>query len=141
MTKMNEESIMMRMEVGFPGNKKIDAKFKDFTVITDQPIAYGGENTAPAPFDLFLVSLGTCAGIYIKSFCLERNIPTDNMKIIQDAESGPIKGLLGKIKLEIQVPPDFPEQYKSALINAANLCAVKKVMQNPPEFEIIVETI
>ena len=132
---------MMRMEVGFPGNKKIDAKFKDFTVITDQPIAYGGENTAPAPFDLFLVSLGTCAGIYIKSFCLERNIPTDNMKIIQDAESGPIKGLLGKIKLEIQVPPDFPEQYKSALINAANLCAVKKVMQNPPEFEIIVETI
>lgn len=132
---------MMRMEIGFPGNKKIDARFKDFTVTTDQPVSHGGENTAPSPFDLFLVSLGTCAGIYIKSFCSERNIPTDNMRIIQEAESGPIKGLLGKIKLEIQVPPDFPEQYKSALINAANLCAVKKVIQNPPEFEITVETV
>jgi ribosomal protein S12 methylthiotransferase accessory factor len=141
MIGMNEESMMMRMEIGFPGNKKIDAKFKDFTVKTDQPIAYGGENTAPAPFDLFLVSLGTCAGIYIKNFCSTRNIPTDNMRIIQEAESGTQKGQLGKIKLEIQVPPDFPEQYKSALINAANLCAVKKTIQNPPEFEIKVKTI
>ena len=132
---------MMRMEIVFPGNRKIAAKFRDFEVMTDQPVSQGGNNTAPAPFELFLASLGTCAGIFVKSFCLQRNLSTDDMKIIQEVERGSEKRLLGKIKLEIQVPPDFPEQYKPALINTANLCSVKKVIQNPPDFEIQVKTV
>ena len=132
---------MMRMEIGFPGNRKIAAKFRNFEVMTDQPVSQGGDNTAPAPFELFLASLGTCAGIFIKSFCLQRNLSTDEIKIIQEVEPGPEKGLLGKIKMEIQVSPDFPEQYKPVLINTANLCSVKKVIQNPPDFEIQVKTV
>ena len=131
---------MMRMEIGFPGNSKVDAKFRDFVVLTDQPVKHGGDNSAPEPFELFLVSLVTCAGIYVKRFCQERDISTDDIKIIQEVEPGSQKGLLGKIKMEIQVPSDFPDKYKSALINTANLCAVKKNIQNPPEFEITVET-
>ena len=130
----------MRREIGFPGNRKVDAKFRDFVVVTDQPTKYGGDNSAPAPFDLFLASLGTCAGIVIKVFCLERNISTDGMKIIQEAESGSQKGVLGKIRLDIRVPSEFPDKYKRILINLANLCAVKKVMETPPEFEIKVVT-
>ena len=132
---------MMRMEIIFPGNRKIAAKFREFEFMTDQPVSQGGDNTAPAPFELFLASLGTCAGIFIKSFCLQRNLSTDGMKIIQEVEQGSEKGLLGKIKLEIQVPPDFPAQYKPALINTANLCSVKKVIQNPLDFEIQVKTV
>jgi ribosomal protein S12 methylthiotransferase accessory factor len=45
--------------------------------------------------------------------------------------------LPGNIKLNIQLPADFPDKYKSAVINAAELCAVKKTINNPPKFEII----
>ncbi len=45
--------------------------------------------------------------------------------------------MVAKISLDIQLPPDFPEKYKDALINAANLCAVKKHLLNPPEIEVI----
>ena len=128
----------MKMEVTFPGNRKVDAEFKGFVVHTDQPVTAGGDNTAPAPFEYFLASLATCVGIFVKGFCLERDIPTDHIKIVQEAIRGDQKGPIGKIKLEIQVPPDFPERYRNALINVANLCSVKKVMQNPPEFEITV---
>ena len=131
----------MRMEIGFPGNKKINAKFRDFEVATDQPLSQGGDNTAPTPFELFLASLGTCAGIFIKGFCLQRNIPTENIKIIQDAEPGSERGRLGRVKMQIQVPSDFPDQYKSALIQTASLCSVKKNLLTPPEFEITVKKI
>ena len=126
----------MKFEIGFPGNRKINAKFREFEVMTDQPVSGGGDNSAPTPFELFMASIGTCAGIYVKGFCLQRGIDTDDMKIIQTIERGPSG--IGKIILDIQVPDDFPEQYKSALINVANLCAVKKTMLDPPEFEIVV---
>jgi len=130
----------MKIEVFFPGNRKVDAKVGKFTVHTDQPVKAGGDGSAPAPFSFFLASLATCAGIFVKEFCLKRDIPTDNIRIIQESIRGEKNGLLEQINLEIEVPPDFPEQYKKTLINVAGLCSVKRVMQSPPEFDITVKT-
>ena len=73
----------MELIVTFPGGKKIDADFNGNIIHTDQPIQAGGEASAPAPFDLFLASIGTCAGIYIQGFCSARGISTDKFKILQ----------------------------------------------------------
>ena len=64
----------MQMDIRFPGGKKVDAVYKGFTVKTDQPRGEGGDGSAPEPFDLFLASIGTCAGIYALSFCQARGV-------------------------------------------------------------------
>jgi ribosomal protein S12 methylthiotransferase accessory factor len=110
--------------------------YNGYTIKTDQPIEAGGDASAPAPFDLFLASIGTCAGIYVKGFCDQREIPTDNIKIIQSMEFNRETRLISKIDLEIKLPADFPEKYKDAVINVANLCAVKKHLKNPPDIEV-----
>jgi putative redox protein len=125
------------MEITFDGGKVVTAHLNGHKIVTDQPLDNGGTNTAPAPYDLFLASIGTCAGIYVKSFCDQRGIPTDNMRIVQSIEFDHVKRLPGVIKLDIQVPADFPEKYKAAMINVAELCAVKKTINNPPQFEIV----
>ena len=107
------------------------------SIITDQPLDNGGTNTAPTPFDLFLASIGTCAGIYVKSFCDNRKIPTDGIRIIQTSQFSKETGLPTNIKIDIQVPSDFPEKYRSSLVNVAELCKVKKTMANPPVFEVL----
>lgn len=126
----------MDLIVTFPGGKRVDAQYKGFTIKTDQPIFGGGENSAPAPFDLFLASIGTCAGIYVLSFCQQRDIPTDDIKIVQKIVISETGRGIGGISLEIQLPSDFPDQYEDAIIRAADLCAVKKLMESPPEFNI-----
>ncbi|MDY6801445.1 MAG: OsmC family protein [Bacteroidota bacterium] len=131
----------MNMEIYFDGNKKVNARFNGQDIKTDQPVQGGGEGSAPAPFDLFLASIGTCAGIYVKGFCDQRGIPTDDIKIIQKMNFNPMTRLIDKIDLEIQVPEDFPEKYKEAVINAANLCAVKRHMQQPPAFDVYTQTV
>lgn len=128
------------MEIFFNGGKVVTAKLGDHMIKTDQPILNGGDNSAPAPFDLYLASIGTCAGIYVKSFCDRRNLPTEGIKIIQAVEFNPEKRLPSKIKLDIQLPYDFPEKYREAVINSAELCAVKKSINDPPEFEITTST-
>jgi len=130
---------MFEMEIVFSGNKKVDAIFNGHVVKTDQPVQAGGDGTAPAPFDLFLASIGTCAGIYVLGFCQARGIPTDGIKLIQRMNYNFQKRLFDKIEIEIKLPPDFPEKYKAAVINAADNCAVKKHLQNPPE--IVVKTV
>lgn len=122
----------MEMIIDFPGGLKVDAQYRGHTFKTDQPPA----DTAPMPFELFLASIGTCAGIYVLGFCKQRNLPTDNIRIIQRNYPNPMTGMMDKIDLEIQVPPSFPEQYHAALIRSAELCKVKKTLENPPSFEV-----
>jgi ribosomal protein S12 methylthiotransferase accessory factor len=88
------------------------------------------------PFEVFLASIGTCAGIYVLGFCKQRNLPTDGIRIIQRHYPNMMTGLMDRIELEIQVPPTFPEQYHAALIRSAELCKVKKTLENPPVFDV-----
>jgi putative redox protein len=126
----------MEMVIDFPGGAAVDAHFGAYTVQTDQPPMGGGQGAAPTPFGLFLASLGTCAGIYVLGFCRQRGLPTDGIRIVQRAHSDPASGMVGKIDLEIQVPPTFPEKYLPSLIRSAELCAVKKHLEHPPQFEV-----
>ncbi len=121
--------------VTFPGKRRVDAEYMGYTIITDQPVDAGGDDSAPSPFILFLASLATCAGVYVKAFCDRRDIPTDGIKIVQKLEPSPMGGI-GKIAIEIQVPPEFPKQYYDAVVRSAEQCAVKKTIENPPKFEV-----
>ncbi len=123
------------MKITFPGGLKVQAEYKGYTIMTDQPAYSGGDGTAPAPFDLFLASIGTCVGIYVKSFCTQRGIETRYIVINQQMEIDQQTRMIGKISIDIHLPADFPVKYKDALIHTANHCAVKRHIMNPPEFE------
>ncbi len=120
------------MLIDFPGGSRVDAHFGSFTVPTDQPPAA----SAPTPFAVFLASIGTCAGIYVLGFCRQRGLSTDGMQIVERVHSNPLTGMVENIDLEIQVPAGFPEKYRDSLIRSAELCAVKKHLENPPAFHI-----
>lgn len=126
----------MEMEISFPGGRRVDASFGDFVVKTDQPPHDGGDGSAPTPFDFFLASMGTCAGIYIVGFCRQRDIPTQNIRIRQSIERDPETHMVRQVNMDIILPPDFPARYAPALVNSAKLCAVKKHLENPPAFQI-----
>ncbi len=126
----------MDITVEFPGGARVDAQWDSFTVRTDQPQAFGGDNSAPGPFQLFLASLATCAGYYVYVFCKARGIPMEGIRLIQRTEKDPNSKMMSKISMEIVLPPAFPREYASAVIRAAENCLVKKHMEHPPEFEV-----
>jgi len=125
----------MDIRVSFPGGKRVDAAFGNHVVRTDQPVSGGGEDGAPAPFDLFLASLATCAGIYVLGFCQARGIPTDGIELRQRSEYGP-EGKLAKVEIDVVLPSGFPEKYRVAVLKAAENCKVKKVLSAPPELVV-----
>jgi ribosomal protein S12 methylthiotransferase accessory factor len=114
----------------------VNADVNGFTIETDQSPKSGGEGSAPEPFTLFLASMGTCVGIYVLGFCEQRGLETEGLEIRQSMEYDPVKRLVSRVNFEIQVPDGFPSKYESALVNVAKLCAVKKHLENPPEFHV-----
>jgi putative redox protein len=127
----------MEMMIDFPGGSRVDAHFGSFTVATDQPpIA-----SAPSPFEVFLSSIGTCAGIYVLGFCKQRNLPTEGIRIVERINHNRSTGMVETIDLEIQVPEGFPEKYRASLIHSAELCAVKKHLEKPPKFDITTKVV
>jgi ribosomal protein S12 methylthiotransferase accessory factor len=127
----------MEMEIVFPGGAQVDAVAGDLVITTDQ------DGSAPSPFMLFLASMGTCAGIYVLNFCKQRSLPTDGLRIVQRMHTDPYTRMVSEVELDIQLPANFPMKYRDAVIRSAELCAVKKHLENPPAFDVhtsIVET-
>lgn len=125
----------MDIRVFYPGGKRVDAQVGKHTIRTDQPPEFGGQDAEPAPFDLFLASLATCSGIYVLGFCQARGIPTDGIALVQHDEHDQ-EGRLTKIHMELTLPASFPEKYRTAVVNAALNCKVKKLLFAPPEIVV-----
>lgn len=127
------------MKITFPGGVAVNAEFDGFTVKTDQPERAGGQGAEPAPFDLFLASLGTCAGFFALRFCQQRELSTAGLSLSLDVERDPEKKLPSKVRIVINLPDGFPVKYRAAIIRATDQCAVKRSIADPPEFEVIAE--
>lgn len=126
----------MDIEVFFEEGAKVNARMGKHVVKTDQKEHGGGEDSAPAPFDYFLVSLATCAGIYVKVFCKKRGIDSSGIRIYQHHHNDPQTRKLTGIDIEIVLPDEFPEKYREAVIKAADQCAVKRALKDPPEIAV-----
>jgi putative redox protein len=127
---------MSTMKVSFPGGKRVDAEYHGFTIRTDQPPKAGGEGLAPQPFDLFLASIATCAGIYVKGYCDTRHIAADGLELRMDVERDGKTHRVARLAIEIVLPAGFPAKHRDAVVRAAELCSVKKHIFAPPAFEV-----
>jgi len=128
------------IKVTLDGGRKVTAHLNGGRqVTTDQPVSEGGTDTAPTPFDFFLASLATCAGVYVNDFCSHRNIPSDTITLTQSSEfivDDKGKHVLAAVSLLIHLPDDFPEKYREAIVRVAELCAVKRAVLHPPLFSV-----
>jgi ribosomal protein S12 methylthiotransferase accessory factor len=121
--------------VTLPGGRRVDAFVNGHRVLTDQPKDNGGEDTAPSPFNLFLASLGTCAGIFVQGFCAKRGLPTEGI-VLKEHPHFSDDGTLTGVDIDITLPKDFPEKYRDAVVRVAQECSVKRAIAAHPTFTV-----
>ena len=126
----------MEITVNFLDNLRLEAKFDDFTITTDQPVRYKGDGTAPSPFDYFLASSALCAAYFVKLYCLSRDIPTDDIRVSQNNIIDPENRYNQIFQIRIELPSGISERDRLGIIRSADRCTVKKVVQQNPKFEI-----
>ncbi|KKJ76676.1 protein involved in RimO-mediated beta-methylthiolation of ribosomal protein S12 YcaO [Kiloniella litopenaei] len=126
----------MEITVNFLDNLRLEAKFDDFSVITDQPIRYKGDGTAPSPFDYFLASSALCAAYFVKLYCVSRDIPTDDIRVSQNNIIDPENRYDQTFQIQVELPDGISERDREGILRSADRCTVKKVIQQGPTFKI-----
>jgi ribosomal protein S12 methylthiotransferase accessory factor len=126
----------MEIKVNFLDNLRLEAKFDDFTVTTDQPIRYKGDGSAPSPFDYFLASSALCAAYFLKVYCKARDISTENIKLSQNNIVDPENRYNQIFQIQVELPDDISDKDREGILRSIDRCTVKKVVQTGPEFKI-----
>ncbi len=126
----------MEINVNFLDNLRLEARFDDFTVVTDQPIRYKGDGSAPSPFDYFLASSALCAAYFVRVYCLARDIPTENIRLSQNNIVDPENRYNQIFKIQVELPEDISDKDRQGILRSIDRCTVKKVVQTGPTFEI-----
>lgn len=121
--------------ITIPSKRRVDAQLGTHVVHTDQPLDNGGEDSAPSPFNLFLASIGTCAGIFVQGFCAKREIDPSRIRIVEHPHYDE-QGTLKDVTLDLQLPADFPERYREAVLRVVEQCSVKKAIAAQPTFTV-----
>ncbi len=124
--------------ITLPGGRRVDAMVRGHIIHTDQPTDKGGNDAAPSPFELFLASLGACAGIFIQGFCAQRSLPTENIHVVERPHFD-THGHLTRVELEVQLPTDFPEKYRAPLLRVVEQCSVKRTIAEQPPITVTLE--
>lgn len=130
------KNIVMEITVNFLENLKLEAKFDDFTVTTDQPIRYKGDGSAPSPFDYFLASSALCAAYFVRVYCLARKIPTDDIRLSQNNIIDPENRYKQIFKIDVELPASISDRDRAGILRSIDRCTVKKVVQENPDFKI-----
>ena len=126
----------MEIKVNFLDKLRLEAKFDDFTVVSDQPVRYKGDGSAPGPFDYFLASSALCAAYFVKLYCVTRNIPTENIRLSQNNIVDPENRYQQIFKIQVELPADISDKDRQGILRSIDRCTVKKVVQAGPEFVI-----
>ena len=87
---------------------------------------------------MFTTSIATCAGYFALKFCRARNIDTSTMRLKMAYDWDKEQKRYPKMVIELELPEDFPDKYRKAVIKAMEQCVVKQHIHQPPEFEIAV---
>lgn len=131
-----ERACIMEINVRFLDKLRLEAKFDDFTITTDQPVRYKGDGSAPSPFDYFLASSALCAAYFVKVYCKARNISTENIRLSQNNIIDPENRYNQIFQIQVELPEDLPKRDREGILRSVERCTVKKVIQHTPEFKI-----
>lgn len=131
----------MQIETRYLENLKLEALFDDFRVLSDQPVRYKGDGSAPGPFDYFLASSVLCAAYFVKVYCNSRDISTDDIRITQDNIVDPENRYKQTFKIQVELPASINEKDREGILKSIDRCTVKKTIQESPDFIIEAKTI
>jgi uncharacterized OsmC-like protein len=126
-----------QMDVQFVAGEAYEVTVRDHHILVDQPVAAGGEDSAPMPTELFVASLATCVAVYVGSYLSRHGFSRDGLGVSVGFDmAGDRPARVAVIRLNVRVPAGVPIERWSALRAVASHCTVHNSLVTPPDVTI-----
>ena len=134
--------VVVRTKAGF----RTEVQANRHTLIADEPLAVGGTDEGPNPYDYLLAALGSCTSITVRMYADRKEWPLEAIEVRLSHEKLHAKdceecesetGRVDRIVREIKLIGPLDEAQQERLLNIANKCPVHRTLHS----EIVVKTI
>ena len=103
----------------------------------DEPIAAGGTNSGPSPYDLLLAALGSCTSMTVALYARRKSWPLEHVTVwlrhskmhaSDCAECETQMGKIDRIERDIHFAGSLTAEQRSRLLEIANMCPVHRTL-------------
>ncbi|MCK1658257.1 bifunctional alpha/beta hydrolase/OsmC family protein [Bradyrhizobium sp. 151] len=117
-------------------------------LVADEPVAAGGEDAGPGPYDLLLAGLGACTSMTMRLYANRKSLPLDRVTVslkhskiyAKDcAECETRDGMLDQIERDIAMDGALDPEQRKKLMEIADKCPVHRTLTS--EIRIVTKAV
>lgn len=120
----------MKLIAAYHGGTRYDITSGKHRVVTDQPVANGGQDAGMGPVELFVGSVAACVGYFVGQFCARHNISREGLTVDVEWTMAEHPHRVGRIDLAIHLPHRITQEQKERLLKVAHGCTVHQSIAN-----------
>jgi uncharacterized OsmC-like protein/pimeloyl-ACP methyl ester carboxylesterase len=108
-------------------------------MLADEPVAAGGEDTGPGPYDFVLTGLGACTSMTMRMYADRKSLPLERITVTlkhskihaKDCEECETReGMLDQIEREISIEGALDAEQRKRLMEIADKCPVHRTLHS-----------
>ena len=116
------------------GAFKQTVKFREHSLVADEPTDMGGEDAGPSPQELLAASLASCTAITMEMYAQRKG--WDIGEVVVDVDYEPAqRGSPTKFHMTVKLPKELPQDQQQRLMQIVAKCPVHRTLEGEVMFD------